>query len=334
MVTAELRIDRDLIRRLVAEQFPHWAHLSVESVQPGGHDNRTFHLGDSMSVRVPSAQAYVARLLTEQDWLPRLAPRLAVPIPQPLALGRPGHGLPWPWSIRDWLVGEVATRTSIGDGVRFAGDLAAFLRGLQGLAPQGGPPPGPENFFRGGDLGVYDAETRAGLEQLEFGDKRRALLQLWEDALTTPWCGSPVWVHGDVAAGNLLVRDGALYGVIDFGQMAVGDPACDLTAAWTLFEGRARGGVPQGARLGGGHLGAGARLGPVEGAVPARIGAAGRRRRRPRPGDRGSALQIGLRHDDRCPRRGSRKAPVSGSREGPSGPGRRWRGFSPCAGVP
>lgn len=233
-------INASLVRRLVAAQFPHWAHLAVTPVAHGGWDNRTFHLGEAMSVRLPSRSAYAAQVQKEQRWLPRLAPRLPLPTPEPLAVGRPGEDYPHPWSVLRWLPGEAASRAAIADPAGVARDVADFLVALQAIDAADGPAAGPHSFFRGGPLSTYDAETRAAVAALGRSIDARAALAVWDEALASAWTGPPVWVHGDVAAGNLLVEDGRLSAVIDFGCCAVGDPACDLAIAWTFFEGEAR----------------------------------------------------------------------------------------------
>jgi aminoglycoside phosphotransferase (APT) family kinase protein len=228
------------VQRLIAAQFPRWAHLPITSVASQGWDNRTFHLGAEMTVRLPSAAAYALQVAKEQRWLPRLAPLLPLPIPVPLAMGEPGESYPWPWSIYRWLAGETAAMERIADPRQFAAALAAFLVALQRIDAGDGPPPGPHNFFRGGSLTVYDGETRQAIAALgDTVDAERAAA-VWETALATTWRGSPVWVHGDVSAGNLLVEEGRLSAVIDFGSSGVGDPACDLAIAWTLFTGASR----------------------------------------------------------------------------------------------
>jgi len=233
-------IDASLVRRLVAAQFPQWAHLPIRPVEFGGWDNRTFQLGEQMTVRLPSAAAYARQVEKEQRWLPKLAPHLPLPIPVPLAMGQPGDGYPWHWSVYRWLDGEVATIEGIADLRQFALDLADFLVALYRVDATGGPAPGRHNFYRGGPLTVYDGETRQAIAALEGTIDTDAATAVWEDALAATWRGSPVWVHGDVAAGNLLVETGRLSAVIDFGSSGVGDPACDLAIAWTLFSGESR----------------------------------------------------------------------------------------------
>lgn len=229
-----------LASRLVDAQFPAWAGLPVIPVELGGWDNVTFRLGGEMSVRLPSADAYVEQIEKEHRWLPFLAPQLPLPIPQPLALGAPGSDFPRPWSIYRWIEGRHATFERIADLSQFATELAGFLNDLYRIDPAGGPPPGPHSFFRGGSIATYNDETREAIDALRGEFDTDAASDAWETALGAAWEGSPVWVHGDVAAGNLLVNDRRLSAVIDFGCSAVGDPACDLTIAWTFLFGKSR----------------------------------------------------------------------------------------------
>ena len=235
-----MNIDADLARRLLARQFPEWSDLPIEPVTPRGWDNRTFRLGAHLLLRLPSAEAYAAQVEKEQRWLPRLAPLLPQAIPAPVAIGAPGDGYPWPWSVYEWLEGEPASTARIADPVRLAADLAKFLGALHRIDAWDGPPPGFHNFGRGGPPTVYDAETRRAIAALDGVIDAAAATAVWEAAVAAPWSGPPVWVHGDVAAGNLLLRDGELSAVIDFGCCAVGDPACDLAIAWTFLGGGAR----------------------------------------------------------------------------------------------
>ncbi|HEX5380341.1 MAG TPA: aminoglycoside phosphotransferase family protein [Phenylobacterium sp.] len=235
-----VQIDEALVGRLVAARFPQWADLPIRAVAIGGWDNRTFHLGEHMIVRLPSARRYAPQALKEQRWLPRLAPQLPLPIPTPLGIGEPGEDFPWPWSVYAWIEGETAAAAGISDMRRFAIDLARFLAALQGIGAADGPLAGPHNFFRGGPLATYDAQTREAIATLGGRIDSRAVTQVWDAALAAAWRGAPVWVHGDVSAGNLLVRDDRLSAVIDFGMLGVGDPACDLAIAWTFLEGDSR----------------------------------------------------------------------------------------------
>src|SRR5258706_16252475 len=218
-------IDAELVRRLVRSQFPHWESLSVEPVQVGGWDNRSFRLGESMIVRLPSSAEYEVQVAKEHQWLPKLAPLLPLPIPLPLALGEPAEGYPWKWSIYRWLEGDTAAPDRIADLRDFASSVAKFLDALQRIDSSGGPAPGRHNFYRGGPLATYDSDARHAIAALKGGIDVGVAMKVWEVALATTWRRSPVWVHGDVSAGNLLVRDGRLSSVIDFGMLATGDPA-------------------------------------------------------------------------------------------------------------
>jgi aminoglycoside phosphotransferase (APT) family kinase protein len=239
-IATTVNIDASLVRRLIEAQFPEWAHLPIEPVASGGWDNRTFHLGAHMSVRLPSAAAYAPQVEKEHRWLPVLAAQLPLPIPAPLAMGAPTADYPWRWSVYRWLDGEPATRAPIADRCAFAIDLAKFLAALQRIDAADGPAAGVQNFHRGGPLATYDAETRAAIATLGRAVDADAASAVWAAGLSAPWLGAPVWLHGDVSAGNLLVRDGALGAVIDFGLSGVGDPACDLAIAWTFFKGESR----------------------------------------------------------------------------------------------
>jgi aminoglycoside phosphotransferase (APT) family kinase protein len=234
-------IDAALAASLVAEQFPQWAHLPITPVVPGGHDNRTFRLGDDLTVRLPSADGYVAGELKELEWLDRLAPALPLPIPVVEGAGMPSATFPRPWSIRRWISGETADPARIRDPERFAADLAAFLVALRAADATRGPAAGEQSFHRGADLAVYDEETRRSIVALRDEFDGHALSAIWDRAVASRWRHPPVWFHGDVADGNLLVdAQGRLAAVIDFGTSGVGDPACDTVIAWTLLRGRAR----------------------------------------------------------------------------------------------
>lgn len=240
MMDNELIINDKLVRRLVATQFPQWGDLRIRPVTHQGWDNRTFHLGEHMLVRLPSAADYAAQVEKESRWLPKLAPLLPLPIPVPLAIGEPAEGYPWRWSINRWLPGDTATNASIADLSNFAKSLAQFIIALQRIDSTGGPLAGPHSFYRGGPLTIYDAETRQAIKTLKGKIDVDRATEVWEAALATSWKSSPVWVHGDISTGNLLVEKGQLSAVIDFGQLAIGDPACDLAIAWTFFFGESR----------------------------------------------------------------------------------------------
>lgn len=233
-------IDTSLVRRLIASQFPQWENLPIDPVATSGWDNRTFHLGKDKSVRLPSAAEYALQVEKEHQWLPKLAPALPLLIPVPLAIGHPEFGYPWKWSIYRWLEGETAASAKIDNLTSLAVDLANFLIALQKIDATDGPSPGLHSFFRGGSLSVYDSETRHAIAALQDKIDTISANDVWKTALSTTWTHPPVWVHGDISAGNLLVQKGKLCAVIDFGQLTTGDPACDIAIAYTLFHGKSR----------------------------------------------------------------------------------------------
>lgn len=238
---SELRpqIDAGLVRRLVDAQFPQWSGLPIRTVQHDGWDNRTFRLGDELSVRLPSAAGYREQVAKEQRWLPRLAPLLPLPIPEPVAEGAPTAEYPLPWSVYRWLPGRpVVLLGDVSQDAVLASAIGRFLVALRSIPAEDGPGLGTHNFFRGAPPEVYGEEALAAFALLgSDADRARGL---WHEATASRWEGPPVWFHGDVAPGNLLTTDGRLSAVIDFGTSGVGDPACDLVPAWTMFEGAAR----------------------------------------------------------------------------------------------
>lgn len=237
---SQATITATLVSELVRSQFPQWANLPVTPVESDGWDNRTFRLGRAMSARLPSDDAYVPQIEKEHRWLPILAPRLPLPIPEPLAKGSPGCGFNRPWSVYRWLHGENASTERLISIADFASGLAGFLVELHRTDPLGGPPPGAHNFFRGGPLAIYDTQTRDAIAALADDIDSTAATAVWDAALDAEWDGRPVWVHGDMSASNLLVDNGRLSAVIDFGCCAIGDPACDTAIAWTFFPAKAR----------------------------------------------------------------------------------------------
>jgi aminoglycoside phosphotransferase (APT) family kinase protein len=231
-------VDVPLVERLIAAQFPQWAGLPVRPVAHDGWDNWTFHLGDRMKVRLPSAEGYAEQAAKESHWLPRLAPQLPFEVPVPLAIGQPGEGFPWLWSVYQWIDGEPVTRRI--DKLALAKDVAAFLNALQAIDTADGPPPGQHSFARGADpMEAYGADARRYVDALAGTIDTKAAHEVLDTAAEGR-VKTPVWVHGDVAVGNLLARDGRLSAVIDFGCCAVGDPSCDLVLAWVFLEGESR----------------------------------------------------------------------------------------------
>jgi aminoglycoside phosphotransferase (APT) family kinase protein len=233
-------IDVSLARRLIDSQFPQWSGLPIAEVEVDGWDNRTFRLGSELTVRLPTGEWYAKQVDKEQQWLPVLAPQLPLPIPLPVARGEPDSAFPYPWSVYRWLDGELASRRRIRNLPSFATTLATFLNALRRVDATGGPAPGQHNFYRGGPLGTYQEETLQAIDALGNEVHVDAVRRVWDDAMATSWDCEPVWFHGDVATGNLLVRDGRLAAMLDFGSSGVGDPACDMVIAWTFLSGLSR----------------------------------------------------------------------------------------------
>ena len=228
-------IDAPLVRQLVAEQFPEFSGLDVRPVTTSGWDNRTFHLGNRMLARFPSTSRYAPQVRKEQFWLPKLAEYLPVEIPKPIALGMPAFGFPFEWSIYEWIEGHTLASDDKTDHKVVAYELAKFLKALQHIDVSGAPKPDQNNFFRGGSLNFYDTEVREAASALRDVYPDASIIEIWERGLKSSWERPAVWVHGDVSANNILLQDGHLHAVIDFGQLAAGDPACDLAIAWNSF---------------------------------------------------------------------------------------------------
>jgi aminoglycoside phosphotransferase (APT) family kinase protein len=234
--SSEATIDVAVVRALVAGQFPQWADLPVTKFGSQGVDNATYRLGDRMSVRLPRFSRWVGQVEREQEWMAKLAPQLPMPVSVPVARGEPAEGYPFPWSVYRWLDGERADPAKLADQEQTARDLAAFFRALQAIDPADGPPPEWSNGFRGvaladeRDSPILESRMRPKIAALR---DHEIVTEIWQDTLAAPvWDRAPVWLHGDPAVGNLLSDKGRISAVIDFGTMAVGDPACDLIAVW------------------------------------------------------------------------------------------------------
>jgi aminoglycoside phosphotransferase (APT) family kinase protein len=235
-------IDTALARGLVDAQFPQWAALPLERVEPGGSDHVIHRLGADLAVRLPRHAGPLDGLGTEFAWLPRLAAHLPLAIPVPVAQGRPGLGYPWPWSVFRWLDGEVATVEALSGDRSAARELARFLTALRRAAEVVRPAPDEAASLRPQPLAARDRSTRVAIDRFSGVFDAAVMTAVWEEALAAePWDRLPVWTHGDFHTGNLLTVDGRLSAVIDFGGLRYGDPASDLMVAYTLLdvEGRA-----------------------------------------------------------------------------------------------
>ncbi|WP_354643773.1 aminoglycoside phosphotransferase family protein [Kitasatospora camelliae] len=238
----EPEVDAALVRRLLRGRFPHWAERDLVTVGSAGTSNQMYRLGPDLVVRLPRTEGAARDIAAEHHWLPRLAPALPVAVPEPVGLGEPAEGFPWAWSVYRWLPGRTATPDAIAEPDRLARDLGAFLTVLRGTDPAGAPP-----SFRSEPLTARDPGTRENLADVaaagDLGtpaDLRRAHA-VWEAALAAdPWPGPPVWLHADLQPGNLLLHEGRLSAVIDFGCFGLGDPAVDLIAAWYVLPAASR----------------------------------------------------------------------------------------------
>ncbi|MEU4929599.1 aminoglycoside phosphotransferase family protein [Streptomyces yokosukanensis] len=231
MTDSEIEITADLVRDLLQEQHPDLAGLAIREVD-GGWDNQQWRLGDELAVRMPRTERAPDLQRKECRWLPVLAPRLPLPVPNPVRVGEPSACFPRPWTIMTWVSGEPLDHASISRVDHAADTLASFLRALHVEAPAEAP--------ISSDRGAHPKECTDGFEHFfkavvpgGIADEVRAV---WDDAVAAPeWESPPVWVHGDLHPANVVVSDGTLSGVIDFGDMFAGDPAWDLAAAWVVL---------------------------------------------------------------------------------------------------
>ncbi len=220
----------DLVRRLLSAQQPDLARLPIEQIA-NGWDNVIYRLGADL-VRLPRRAAAAALLVHEQQWLSILAPRLPLPIPAPVRIGRPDLGYPWAWSVVSFLPGRVAAQTPPVDTRDAAIRLGKFLGALHRPAP----PEAPANPVRGVPLADRHAMMIRNLDALGSLVDRASVMKEWEDALSArAWDEAPVWLHGDLHPANILVDDGRVCAVIDFGDITAGDPATDLCVAWMML---------------------------------------------------------------------------------------------------
>jgi aminoglycoside phosphotransferase (APT) family kinase protein len=237
----EIDTDAALASRLVAAQFPQWSELPVTRVEAVSTDNDLYRIGGHLAARLPRRRSAVAAIAKEHEWLPRLAPGLPMDVPLPVARGEAAHGYPFPWSVVRWIEGEPPHAATAGTSIGLARDLGRFVTTLHALDASGGPVAGDHNHWRGAPLTAFDREMRRRFDWMADVRGIGEIAAAWDRGLATKaWAGASVWVHGDLKDANLLARNGALTGVLDWGLAGVGDPASDLSAGWSLFEGAAR----------------------------------------------------------------------------------------------
>ena len=237
----QLDTDEFLVRRLLADQFPQWADLPVTAVATSGTENAIYRLGAVMVVRLPYRPVRNDQIEKLERWLPKLASHLPLSIPVPLARGAPSPEYPAVWSIVRWLDGEEATLARLHGPVGAARTLAGFVRALMAIDATGGPAPGTHNFWRGVPLAARDEMTRKCIRESKDLVDTEAVTRAWERDLAAPvWDAHPTWLHGDLVPDNMLVNEGKLSAVIDWGGLGVGDPATELLPAWNLFRGASR----------------------------------------------------------------------------------------------
>ncbi|MBE1468876.1 aminoglycoside phosphotransferase family protein [Kibdelosporangium phytohabitans] len=228
-------IDAALARRLVDTQFPQWAGLPLVLHAPAGSDHVIYRLGEQLSVRLPRHAGAIKQARKEAEWLPRLAPHLPLAVPELVGVGEADFGYPWPWAVSRWLDGEVATVDALSGSHEAAGALAEFLTALHRFDAA------TTEDLTGQPLAARDTATRSAITEVGDAFDTAAMTELWDAALAAPeWDRPPVWFHGDFHTGNLLATNGRLSAVIDFGELGVGDPACDLIIAYTLMSAETR----------------------------------------------------------------------------------------------
>jgi aminoglycoside phosphotransferase (APT) family kinase protein len=236
MPAAEIDVTEGLVRRLLDEQHRDIAGLPIAPLA-NGWDNVIFRLGDEFTVRVPRRQMAAVLVENEQRWLGVLAPRLSIPIPVPVRFGAPTEYFPWYWSVCPWFEGQMAADTSLSDPTAEAVRLGEFLEALHLPAPDDAP----ENPFRGQPIAEVTPRFESNLERLDSLVEAGSVEARWRELADVPeWGGAPVWLHGDLHTANVLVQDGSLSAVIDFGDITSGDPAVDFAVAWMLFDSRQR----------------------------------------------------------------------------------------------
>lgn len=236
MPAAEVVVTAELVRDLIASQHPEFSGLAVRELA-NGWDNVLFRLGEDLLVRMPRRGLGASLVAREQRWLPALAPALPLAVPAPVRTGEPGPGYPWSWSIVPFAPGRIAAVDPPADPVAAARTLGSFLKALHVPAPPDAPP----NPSRGGPLAGRAGTDMVNLDALAGRVDRAAVLRTHRDGVTSSgWQHAPVWLHGDLHPANVIVSDGRVSAVIDFGDLTSGDPATDLAICWMMLPAAAR----------------------------------------------------------------------------------------------
>jgi aminoglycoside phosphotransferase (APT) family kinase protein len=231
MPAAEFEVTEELVRSLLREQHPDLADRPLTLVA-NGWDNVIYRLGTDLVVRMPRRRLGADLVRHEHRWLADLARRLPIPIAAPLRTGAPSSDYPWQWSICAWFDGAVAADVTLDDPVAEARRLGEFVAAFHTPAP----PDAPENPFRGQPIADLRPRIDANIERLGASiDADLVAGRATELSEVAEWAGPPVWLHGDLHAANIVVRDGTIVAVLDLGDLTSGDPACDLAIAWMLF---------------------------------------------------------------------------------------------------
>ena len=233
-------VDDNLARTLIDSQFRQWWRLPLDKFISSGTDHTIYWLGDELSVRFPVSTAAADQAAKEQSWLPRMT-GFAVAIPNTIGAGRTANEFPFAWSVMNWLGGNDARTDAIIDWMKATEDLGQFVTELRNQNSFGAPVAGRHNAIRGTTLVNLDHIARNAIDALGDVFDKADLLHIWEQAMDVPpWTGPPQWIHGDIHAANIVARNGHIAGIIDFGLMGVGDPACDLAPAWSFLPSHAR----------------------------------------------------------------------------------------------
>ena len=232
----EFEVDNCLVRALLKSQYPQWAHLPLKTIPSSGTDNVLFRLGSEYVVRLPRIDWATESIHKEFEWVPKISRFLTIPISTPLFKGDPELSYPWSWTVTRWNEGHTPNLEKEGEYALLANDLADFLNELHQIPLANGP-----TSRRGIPLTELDADTRKAIACLKGEIDVESVTSRWNQLSSAPsWSKDPVWVHGDFLPGNILVQNNRLSAVIDFSDVGMGDPACDLVIGWSLLNSHSR----------------------------------------------------------------------------------------------